>query len=120
MTEKTHSATVAMAGEPYVARVGDATLVATDRAMILEEVSGDKRYPPVVYFPKDEIPSAVLAPSDHRSHCPIKGEAGYFDVTVNGSVLENAAWTYPDPLPMVRAVKGYVAFYPDKVTVEKA
>jgi len=41
-------------------------------------------------------------------------------VTVDGNVLENAAWTYPDPLPMVRAVKGYVAFYPDKVTIEKA
>lgn len=120
MTEKAHNATVAMAGEPYVAKVGGITIARSDRAMLLEEVYGEKSYPPVVYFPQDDVAPQSLVPSDHHSRCPIKGEAGYFSVKADGELLENAAWSYPDPLPMVRAIKGYVAFYSDKVAVEKA
>jgi uncharacterized protein (DUF427 family) len=119
MSEKTHSATVSMAGEPYVAKVGETTIALSDRAMILEEVNGEKSYKPVVYFPQDDIAPEVLQPSDHSTHCPIKGDASYFSVQANGTVLENSAWFYPDPHRMVRAVKNYVAFYPDKVSVEK-
>jgi uncharacterized protein (DUF427 family) len=119
MTEKRHYATVHMAGEHYVARVGDETLVETDRAMVLEEVNDGKEYPPVIYFPQDEIAPERLQPTDHHTRCPIKGEASYFTVKTDGAALENAAWTYPDPLPEARAVKGYVAFYPDKVTIER-
>ena len=120
MTDKQHSATVSLAGAPYVAKVGEVVLARTDRAMILEEVNGEKAYTPVVYFPKDAIPAEFLVASDHATHCPIKGDAGYYSVKAGDQVLENAAWFYPDPLPMVRAVKDYVAFYPDKVTVERA
>lgn len=119
MSEKTHSATVSMAGESYVAKVGDVTIALSDRAMILEEVNGEKNYAPVVYFPQDDVEPEVLQPSDHATHCPIKGDARYFSVKANGTLLENAAWVYPDPQRMVRAVKDYVAFYPDKVSVEK-
>jgi len=115
-----HSATVSLAGEPYVAKVGAATIALSDRAMILEEVNGAKSYAPVVYFPLDDVDPEALEASDHTTHCPIKGDAGYFTVTVDGTRLENAAWFYPEPLPLVGAVKGYVAFYPDKVTVERA
>lgn len=119
MSEKTHSATVSMAGESYVAKVDGATIALSDRAMILEEVNGEKSYTPVVYFPQDDIEPEALQPSDHSTHCPIKGDASYFNVKANGTVLENAAWFYPDPHRMVRAVKNYVAFYPSKVSVEK-
>jgi putative cofactor-binding repeat protein len=120
MTDKSHRARISLAGEPYTAKVAGVTVARSEHAMILQEEKAGKRYPPVVYFPREDIAAESLQPTDHHSHCPIKGEAGYFDVTVDGNVLENAAWTYPDPLPMVRAVKGYVAFYPDKVTIEKA
>lgn len=120
MTQKSHSATVSMAGEPYVAKLGDTTIALSDRAMILEEVNGDKDYAPVVYFPLDDIDPEVLEETDHQTHCPIKGDANYFTVKAGGETLENAAWTYPKPLPQVGAVKGYVAFYPDKVSVERA
>lgn len=120
MTDKTHSATVSMAGEPYVAKIGDSTIALSDRAMILEEVNGEKSYAPVVYFPLDDIDPEVLEASDHQTHCPIKGDASYFTVKAGGQKLENAAWTYPSPERQVGAVKGYVAFYPDKVSVERA
>jgi uncharacterized protein (DUF427 family) len=124
MTEKTHvkethRATVSMAGEPYAAKVGDVTVALSDRAMILEEVNGDKAYTPVVYFPLDDITPETLEPTDHSTYCPIKGNARYFTVKANGNALENAAWSYPEPLRQVGAVKNYVAFYPDKVSVER-
>ncbi len=120
MTEKTHSATVSMAGEPYVAKLGGTTIALSDRAMILEEVNGEKTYTPVVYFPIDDIDPDMLEPTDHQTHCPIKGDASYYTVKAGGQRLENAAWTYRQPLPMVGAVKNYVAFYRDKVSVEPA
>lgn len=125
MTEKTHAkeshhATVSMAGEPYVAKIDGSTIALSDRAMILEEFSGEKAYPPVVYFPLDDVDPEALEASDHQTHCPVKGDASYYTVKANGRELQNAAWTYPQPLPQVGAVKGYVAFYPDKVTIERA
>lgn len=117
---KTHRATVSLAGEPYVAKLGETTIALSDHVMILEEVNGGKSYPPVVYFPLDDIDPDFLEATDHRTHCPIKGDASYFSVKAGGQTLENAAWTYREPLPMVAAVKGHVAFYPDKVSVAKA
>jgi len=119
MTDQSHSASVSMAGEPFVAKVGDRTIALSDRAMILEEVNGEKTYPPVVYFPLDDIEPDVLEASDHTTHCPIKGDASYYSIRIDGETLENAAWTYPAPLRQVAAVKGYVAFYPDKVSISK-
>ena len=118
MTDSSHTATVSMAGEAFAAKVGDTTVALSDRVMILDEVKGEKEYDPVVYFPLDDVGDEFLKASDHTTHCPIKGDASYFDVTVKGTTLENAAWTYPQPERQVGAVKNYVAFYPDKVSVE--
>ena len=119
MTKVIHSAGVAAAEQPYVAKVGSVIVARSGQAMILNEWNGEKSYPPVVYFPLESIDQGCLLPSDHQTHCPIKGNASYYSVEADGQRLENAAWFYPDPLPLVAGVKGHVAFYPDKVTVEK-
>src|SRR3546814_11177039 len=80
MNEKRHYATVAPAGEPYIARVGDATIARSERAMLLEEVKAGTHYPVVVYFPRADVAAGALLPSDRHSLCPINGEAGYFSV----------------------------------------
>ena len=36
---------------------------------------------------------------------------------VNGDLLENCAWSYEDPNAAVEAIRGRIAFYPDKVQV---
>lgn len=120
MTDQTHRATVYMAGEPYTARVDGTVVAHSDHAMVLEEEKDGKSYPPVVYFPREDVVEDSLQPTDHHSHCPIKGEASYFTVTAEDKALVNAAWSYEKPLPQAGAVKNYVAFYPDKVTVERA
>ena len=34
---------------------------------------------------------------------------------MDGRAAENALWTYEDPYPEVAAIKGHLAFYPDRV-----
>ncbi|MFQ5578635.1 MAG: DUF427 domain-containing protein, partial [Anaerolineae bacterium] len=48
--------------------------------------------------------------SDHTT-CPWKGEAGYYDVVVDGEVNRSAAWYYPDPKPAAANIKDHVAFW---------
>lgn len=63
------------------------------------------------YFPADSLKKEYFQPSDHRSTCPWKGEASYYDVVVAGSVHAEAAWTYPDPKPAADEIRGRVAFW---------
>lgn len=69
------------------------------------------------YFPPESLNEKHLQPSDHRTTCPWKGEAHYYDVEVNGTREENAAWYYPDPSDAASEIKDHVAFYTSKVTV---
>ena len=63
------------------------------------------------YFPMDAVSGEYLRPSDHSSVCPWKGDAGYFDVVVDGEVNANAAWIYRDPKPAASEIAGHVAFW---------
>lgn len=81
------------------------------RVLELREAS----YPPVLYIPRDDAEMTLFVPSDHRTHCPYKGDAGYFSLAVDGRRSENAVWTYEAPHPAVAAIRGHLAFYPDRV-----
>jgi len=120
MTAPRHHASLDQAAGAYVARLGDTIIARSRRAKILREVNGEKTYPPVVYFPLEDVEQGCLSPSDRHSHCPIKGEASYYGIHAGSESLADAAWFYPEPLPMVAGIKGCLAFFPDKVTVEKA
>jgi len=63
------------------------------------------------YFPPEAIRKAHFTPSDHRTRCPWKGEAHYFDVTVDGKTNKNAAWAYPSPKDAAAEIKDHVAFW---------
>lgn len=63
------------------------------------------------YFPPDSLKKEYFTPTDTHTSCPWKGEASYYTVTVDGEVGEDAAWTYPDPLPEAQEIKDYVAFW---------
>lgn len=97
-------------------RAGGAVLGETSNALELAE--GD--YPPVIYFPRQDIAMAFLDASDSTSHCPHKGDARYFSVVTKSRTLENAVWSYEDPKPGVADIKDHLAFYNmDEITVEK-
>ena len=86
----------------------------TDKALALKEAS----YPPVIYVPRSDISIEHYVRTEHRTHCPYKGDANYFSLSANGSIAENAVWTYEEAYPAVKEIEGHVAFYPDKVTFD--
>jgi uncharacterized protein (DUF427 family) len=64
-----------------------------------------------VYFPESSLKREYFSPSSTTSLCPIKGQARYMNVLVDGEDNPDAAWYYPDPKPVARKIKGYVAFW---------
>jgi uncharacterized protein (DUF427 family) len=101
-----------------VVRSGSVVIAESDRTLELREAS----YPPVPYIPLEDVDQGHLRRSEHRTWCPYKGEASYYDV-VGGDVdgdgidLTAAVWYYDEPFPAVAEIKGHVAFYADRVTV---
>jgi uncharacterized protein (DUF427 family) len=85
------------------------------RALELREGS----YPPVIYVPRQDIDMTRLTRTQRSTTCPWKGAASYYSILIPGGILENAVWSYEDPLPDMAAIAGYLAFYPDKVTVTR-
>jgi uncharacterized protein (DUF427 family) len=69
-------------------------------------------------FPPDTITKSHFSPTSTTTHCPYKGDASYYTVTTNKTEVKDAAWYYPDPLPSMNKIKGYVAFYKGKAEVK--
>lgn len=64
------------------------------------------------YFPADAVDHRFLRASEHRSVCPWKGQAAYYDVVVESGVNPGAAWYYPAPSPRADPlVGGRIAFW---------
>jgi len=92
-------------------RMGAQAIADTSHALSLAEAS----WPAVLYLPRADVHMSAFTRSSHRTYCPYKGDASYFDV---GDV-KNAAWSYETPYPAMAAIGSYLAFYPDKVTIER-
>jgi uncharacterized protein (DUF427 family) len=91
----------------------DGTTIADSRRAFLLQESGLQ---PIYYFPLDDVCTELLQPTDKHTHCPKKGEASYYTVTVGDRVVKDAAWYYPEPIAgSPPALRGLVAFYWDKV-----
>ncbi len=100
----------------WTVRAGGAVLGESVNALQLAE--GD--YPPVIYFPREDIAMAFLDASDKITHCPHKGDARYFSVVTKSRTLQDAVWSYEAPKDAVDGIKGYLAFYPmDEITIEQ-
>ncbi len=87
------------------------TIADSQEAMLLHE-SGAQ---PVYYLPSEDVRADVLEPTDTHTHCPKKGDASYYTIRVGDTVLADAAWYYPEPLPDAPPLAGLIAFYFDRV-----
>jgi uncharacterized protein (DUF427 family) len=83
------------------------TIADTTRSIRTLETS----HPPSYYIPQADIAMPMLARARRRSFCEWKGQAIYYDVVIDGAVIEEAAWSYPDPTPDFAALADYIAFY---------
>ena len=98
---------------PHRIRVmlGGTIVAETTRALTLREGS----LAPVQYIPREDAEMYLFARTEHRTHCPHKGDASYYSLTAGGVERANAVWSYEAPFPAVAAIKEYLAFYPSKV-----
>jgi uncharacterized protein (DUF427 family) len=74
--------------------------------------------PPRWYFPPDDVRVEALAPSDKQTGCAYKGFASYHSVRAGGEEEEDVVWFYRDPRPGVERIKGYLAFFNERVDIE--
>jgi len=101
----------AFAGRVRIA-AGGRVLGESAAALVMREAD----YPPVYYVPRADIDMSALSKTGTTTHCPYKGDAGYFSISgADGEDIENAVWTYERPYPAMAAIAGHLAFYPNKV-----
>ena len=89
-------------------------------AVRLLEVGKDV-YDPVVYLPVADIGERVKPSAKPRTHCPLKGNASYFDLMdEQGDVqVVDIGWTYDEALDFAEGLRGLVGFYGNKVVIEE-
>jgi len=109
-----HITTRKLAGT-WTVRAAGAVLAESHDAVELCE----RGYPPVIYFPRDDIAMAFLDRSEKTTHCPHKGDASYYSIQAKSGPLTDAAWSYETPLDGVSAIAGHLAFQSEQVTVEE-
>lgn len=86
-------------------------LARTKNALLLYE-SGHN---PVYYIPLKDVPGEYLEATDTRTTCPYKGNANYYSMKVGGEKLKDSVWQYLDSKEEFKAIRDYVAFYPNAV-----
>ena len=110
-----HPITITRNPKRVVVRANGTVIADTSDALTLQEAS----YPPVHYIPREDSTITAFVRSDRTSYCPYKGEASYFSIP-GIDRGENAIWTYETPHDAVADIRDHLAFYPDRVTIEKS
>jgi len=80
----------------------DTVLAESDRTVVVE---GNH------YFPADSVRWDHFQKAATTTVCPWKGTAGYYDLVVDGSRNDGAAWYYPAPKEAAAEIKDHVAFW---------
>lgn len=111
-----HPITITKNPKRVTVSVNGKMIASTTGALSLKEAS----YPAVQYIPRGDANMAMLERTDHSTYCPYKGDASYYAIPLAGERGENAVWTYEHPHDAMRAIKDYLAFYPDRVTIEES
>jgi uncharacterized protein (DUF427 family) len=74
--------------------------------------------PPRWYFPREDVRSQVLVDSDKHTGCAYKGFASYKTVRAGGRDEEDVVWFYEDPRREAEPIRGYLAFFNERVDIE--
>jgi uncharacterized protein (DUF427 family) len=72
-------------------------------------------YPAVQYIPPEDVDFSQLERTDRVTYCPYKGNCTYYSIPAGGTKSVNAVWSYEKPFAAVGHIRGYVAFYPERV-----
>lgn len=106
-----HQVKISPSNKQVRAVLNGITIANTTNALLVEETG----HPPVYYIPIGDIRMELATETQHHTYCPFKGEAAYWSFAAIGVSAENAAWGYKQPYDEVRALRGHLAFYPEKI-----
>lgn len=76
---------------------------------VIAESDNVRTYDNVPYFPMQSLREEYFKKGSMKSICPCKGETLYYDIEIDGSINQNAAWYFPNP--KVHILKDYVGFW---------
>lgn len=107
--------TISPIAGPVTVAAGGVTLGTSQKALELREGT----YAPVIYVPRADLEMGWLDKTARSTACPWKGQASYYSIRTDAGVLENVVWSYEDAKPDVAAIRGHLAFYPDRVTITR-
>lgn len=96
---------------PVKVILGGETVAESTNAVYLFETGMPTRY----YMPASDVRLDFLIKSDASTRCPYKGVADYWSADINGTVFEDIAWRYPDPLSECAKIEGLYCFYNENV-----
>lgn len=92
---------------------GEVTLVDTTDTTILFETA----LAPRLYVHPSAVRTELLRPSSTTSYCNYKGYATYWSLDVDGTVVDDVAWSYADPPPESLPITGMLSFDETRVEV---
>ena len=107
--------TIRPANGTWVVRAGGAVIGESKNALELTETGRD----PVIYFPRSDLGMAFLERSDYETSDPNKGSVVFFNVIAKSGTIGNAAWSYEQPSTDAAEIGNYIAFDPEKATIEE-
>jgi uncharacterized protein (DUF427 family) len=110
---KGHDIELRQSSQRVLVQAGGTVLADSTRPLLLFETGLPTRY----YLPREDVRVELTGPTDKRTHCPWKGDASHWSASIDGTVLENVAWSYEAPIASVADIAGRIAFYPDRVDV---
>ncbi|GAB3488415.1 DUF427 domain-containing protein [Nocardiopsis coralliicola] len=97
--------------QPFPRRVravlGGTTVLDTENAVFVHETS----LLPQLYVPTEALRASALTPSSTTTHCPYKGDASYWHLSIGDTTVDDAVWSYPDPRPEAHWLRGLSALY---------
>lgn len=94
-------------------RIGGVTLVDTVDTVIVFETALEPR----LYVDPALVRSELLRPSTTTSYCNYKGYATYWSFVGADRVVDDVAWSYPEPPPESLPIKGFLSFDPARADV---
>lgn len=94
--------------------VSGTVLVDTTETVIVFETA----LAPVLYVAREHLRVALEPSSSGRTdYCNYKGHATYWSARIGEHLVEDVAWSYPDPLPESLPIAGLLSFDPSRAQI---
>lgn len=93
--------------------VAGTTLLDTDDTVIVFETALEAR----LYVDPSLVRTDLLRRTQTSTYCNYKGTAAYWAAVIGDTVVEDVAWSYPDPPPESLPIKGFFSFDPTRSDV---